>query len=292
MAPAMYSAGVGTMAAGPIPVTTQVPVTTYRTVTVDQGSYQRVWVPRLVTQRVPQTTYQARTVWMNQQQPACAPGAAFGGSMLPSAAPLGGSILPGATVPSTVLPGSILPSTTLPSSPLPMDGLPMGSPYGGSGIIESAPVDSTFGPVMPPSPGDGYGGVQGSVPMPPSTTSITRPMRSASVMGLSSGIYSDGIRNYDPAHVPAPRLSGMQTQSDFPQLPSHSGSRVIDDYAMDGHFDDWVDVEPSGGSRTASTRDTSVYEPSAYRSRTRTKSGLFSPVRPGTGIAKARHTSR
>ncbi|WP_437200770.1 hypothetical protein [Planctomicrobium sp. SH664] len=35
-----------------------VPVTTYRSVTVDEGSYQQVWVPKLVTKSVPQTTIQ------------------------------------------------------------------------------------------------------------------------------------------------------------------------------------------------------------------------------------------
>ena len=36
----------------------QVPVTSYRNVTVDRGSYQMVWVPRPVTQQVAQTTLQ------------------------------------------------------------------------------------------------------------------------------------------------------------------------------------------------------------------------------------------
>jgi len=37
-----------------------VPVTAYKSVTVDEGSYQQVWVPRLVTKQVPETTYQQR----------------------------------------------------------------------------------------------------------------------------------------------------------------------------------------------------------------------------------------
>lgn len=39
-------------------VTVNVPVTTYNQVTVDQGSYQQVWVPRPVTKVVPQTVLQ------------------------------------------------------------------------------------------------------------------------------------------------------------------------------------------------------------------------------------------
>lgn len=37
-----------------------VPVTTYKTVTVDEGSYQQVWVPKLVTKQIAQTDYQQR----------------------------------------------------------------------------------------------------------------------------------------------------------------------------------------------------------------------------------------
>lgn len=39
-------------------VQVNVPVTTYRQVMVDEGSYQQVWVPRQVTKMVPQTTVQ------------------------------------------------------------------------------------------------------------------------------------------------------------------------------------------------------------------------------------------
>lgn len=38
--------------------TVDVPVTTYRQVTVDEGGYQQVWVPKLVTKSVPETVVQ------------------------------------------------------------------------------------------------------------------------------------------------------------------------------------------------------------------------------------------
>ncbi len=38
--------------------TQAVPVTTYQTVTVDEGSWKQVWVPRMVQKQVPQVTYQ------------------------------------------------------------------------------------------------------------------------------------------------------------------------------------------------------------------------------------------
>ncbi|MCA9066028.1 MAG: hypothetical protein KDA96_23330, partial [Planctomycetaceae bacterium] len=47
----------------PQPIAVRVPVTTYRSVTVDQGHWQQVWVPRPVTQCVPETTWQVRQVY-------------------------------------------------------------------------------------------------------------------------------------------------------------------------------------------------------------------------------------
>jgi hypothetical protein len=40
--------------------TETVPVTAYDTVTVDEGGYQQVWVPKLVCKQVPKTVYQQR----------------------------------------------------------------------------------------------------------------------------------------------------------------------------------------------------------------------------------------
>lgn len=39
-----------------------VPVTSYRQVTVDEGNYQQVWVPKLVSKAIPETVYQQQTV--------------------------------------------------------------------------------------------------------------------------------------------------------------------------------------------------------------------------------------
>lgn len=43
--------------------TVTVPVTTTQTVTVDEGGWQKVWVPRMVSKQVPATTYQQQTVY-------------------------------------------------------------------------------------------------------------------------------------------------------------------------------------------------------------------------------------
>lgn len=45
------------------PVVETVPATVVENVTVDEGSYQTVWVPRLTTKAVARTTYQARTAY-------------------------------------------------------------------------------------------------------------------------------------------------------------------------------------------------------------------------------------
>lgn len=45
------------------PVTETVPATAYDNVAVDEGSYQQVWVPRIVTKQVARTVYQQRTTY-------------------------------------------------------------------------------------------------------------------------------------------------------------------------------------------------------------------------------------
>ncbi len=49
-----------------IPQTRNVPVTTYRQVTVDEGCWQRVWVPKMVTKQIPQTCYRQETTYVRQ----------------------------------------------------------------------------------------------------------------------------------------------------------------------------------------------------------------------------------
>ncbi|QDV49001.1 hypothetical protein [Gimesia fumaroli] len=49
-----------------IPQTRNVPVTTYKQVTVDEGCWQRVWVPKMVTKQIPQTCYRRETTYVRQ----------------------------------------------------------------------------------------------------------------------------------------------------------------------------------------------------------------------------------
>lgn len=222
---ASCGAGMGTMACGPIPVTTQVPITTYRTVTVDMGSYQRVWVPRIVRQRVPQTTYQPRTIWMNQQP------ALSGAGMLPQTTlPLTtdpGQVIPfdsSPTIDGPMLPGSILPGTIVPNGST----LPLGSPYNGTIIGPGAAV------TIPESSGDGM------VPLPPPAAYSSGFGRSASLPRY--GTYSDGYVNHDPAHV--------------------GSEEIVSDRALyePESSDDWVDVEPSGSRAVTRSVEPNRYE--------------------------------
>ncbi|MEZ6041095.1 MAG: hypothetical protein R3C20_11350 [Planctomycetaceae bacterium] len=97
------------------PVAVRVPVTTYRPVTVDRGSYQMVWVPRPVTQMMPQTSW--TTQYVQQQPTMMAPSMNY---QMPSPAysyPSAPMMMPGSTGCSDCGSGSVslpegLPSTT------------------------------------------------------------------------------------------------------------------------------------------------------------------------------------
>lgn len=123
------------------PVCTMVPVQTCRQVTVDEGCYQQVWVPKLVTKSVPQTLYQQQMSYRNvpyqvmqrvpvmetrmvpqQRMQFMAPGCCGGTGIMPSGVPPLGPATLGPIVPSddfNAAPGSgstgspSLPPTTL-----------------------------------------------------------------------------------------------------------------------------------------------------------------------------------
>lgn len=50
-------------------VTQTVPVTSYRQVTVDEGQYQTVWVPRMVSKTIPETRYEQRVTYRDVREP-------------------------------------------------------------------------------------------------------------------------------------------------------------------------------------------------------------------------------
>lgn len=159
------------------PVCQTVPVTTMRQVTVDEGCYQQVWVPRLVTKNVPQTTltqqlsyrdvpYQTmrrvpvtETRLIPQQRvrmvPGCPdpcgipggcgmpmPGPATLGPIVPEAGvPAGSSGIP--SLPPASLPGSSYnpPSKPSASIPVPPGSDPSGAPKTGAAEDEWTTIE-------------------------------------------------------------------------------------------------------------------------------------------------------
>ena len=125
-------------------VQVQVPMTTYKQVTMDEGGYQQVWVPRMVTKNVPQTVMQTQvqyrqvpqtvlervpqvtTQWVPQQTvqqvaaPVCGQSLAFGSSPYPIATPTTVSPLPEYNpAPMNPVPVPTSDSATLPTPAVP-----------------------------------------------------------------------------------------------------------------------------------------------------------------------------
>ncbi len=125
-------------------VQVQMPTTTYKQVTMDEGGYQQVWVPRMVTKNVPQTVMQTQvqyrqvpqtvmervpqvtTQWVPQQTvqqvaaPACGQSLAFSGSPYPIATPTTVTPLPEYNpAPMNPVPVPTSDSATLPTPAVP-----------------------------------------------------------------------------------------------------------------------------------------------------------------------------
>jgi hypothetical protein len=128
-------------------VAVNVPVTSYKQVTVDEGSYQQVWVPRPVTKSVAETVVQQQVQYrevpvqtmhrIQQVQTVMVPQPTMqyttGGLYLPTAA---APIIPQAASVGT-LPAETLPSIKVPSPPPRTSELPAGKADGG---LEWQPV--------------------------------------------------------------------------------------------------------------------------------------------------------
>jgi hypothetical protein len=135
-----------------------VPATTIENVTVDEGSYQTVWVPRLTTKAVARTTYQTRTAYRTVPYQVTRRVSEYATQSVPYQTvryvPLNGAVVGSATNPaygSTILPpvyanGRIVSGTypTLASSPI----LPARSDA--SGLVPDARyAESPVTPITP-----------------------------------------------------------------------------------------------------------------------------------------------
>lgn len=217
-----------------------VPVTTYRNVTVDMGSYQQVWVPRLVTQQVPQVSY----------QPAITPYSTA--ATLPLNSPyIGTAASMPMTAPATV--SSPSPWQTVQSGVMPSD-MSNGAMMNGAmmtGDISSYPSMTSGGTVM-----SGQQMISSHPAMVPGGTTISAPQITGSTGGA--------MQYEDWTNVAA---QGSMTTTVVPQ----SGQ---------------VPMPPPG------THHVNVTDPAPAAYERRSRRGLFSPVRPGSRMSRARHTGR
>ncbi|WP_417392455.1 hypothetical protein [Gimesia sp.] len=149
-----------------VPRTTNVPVTTYQQVTVDEGCWQQVWVPKMVTKQIPRTEYRQQTsyirtpvqvrkrVQISVPQSTCTDCMNGQPSMMspsPSMQPY--------VVPSSPSPSTAPVPTPMNSSSLDMGAYPTLAPtisaqpatgWGGNG--NSGPAFSSMAATLPPSP--------------------------------------------------------------------------------------------------------------------------------------------
>lgn len=267
---AVYAAGCCAMASpGVLPMTTQVPVTTYRMETVDMGSYQQVWVPNIVTRRVPQTTYQPRTIW-TQPSDCCAPSVSAPTYAAPSA-PMGGTVIPESTI---VGPGGTIMDNGIGTPP---------TPPGGFAPSYSTPSAGFEYPIMNapnPTPDDGISGSSNQVPRPPEGAYL--PGHQTVNAMPSSNVYSPRVP------VAGQPSAAMRYAQRGALHPSEHGATHVDNLG-DDEYDDWVNVNPQQQKIIQQSRSVPRYENDDRRS---SRSGLFSPVRPGTGVARARFAGR
>jgi len=148
-----------------VPQVQSVPVTTFQQVTVDEGCWQRVWVPRMVTKQIPRTEYRQQTSYvrtpiqvkrrvqvMSAPQPTCTDCMGAQPSMMSPSPMMQPYVVP--STPSTVPTPSPMSSTSLDMGAYPtlaplVSAQPAGSWDGGTSGPSFA---SMGGPAMPPSP--------------------------------------------------------------------------------------------------------------------------------------------
>jgi len=156
-----------------VPQTRAVPVTTYQNVTVDEGCWQRVWVPRMVNKQIPRTEYRQQTsyvrtpyqvkrrVQVSTPQPTCTGCVGAQPSMMSPTPSMQPYIVP-STPSMTPVPSTV--PTPMSSTSLDMGAYPTLAPtvalaptlaaqpavaWGGG---TSGPSFASMGPALPPNP--------------------------------------------------------------------------------------------------------------------------------------------
>jgi hypothetical protein len=141
------------------PVTEQVPVTTYDTVCVDEGSFKQVWVPKVVAKQVPRTVMQTRVSYRRVAVDPCPPSGMGLPGMMPGAMPQSQGTMPASTLPNSTpqtfsnetfsTPGLSVPTLGTPSAnPTSVTPLPSGN-LSGTGADRLVPMPTDSGSVTP-----------------------------------------------------------------------------------------------------------------------------------------------
>lgn len=172
---------------------------------------------------------------------------------------IGSSYMGGGTVSPPVPPGGYVdPGFTMPSTAAP-------APYEYPSMTVPAPA---------PQP-------EGVVPYPQSTTGM--PAYRQANVGTNLGVQSDTVMNYGQGLTVPPAVRYSRRAGAY----SGTSAGVADQALNSDEYDDWMDVEPrkNGGvvPQSHSVRRRRAYEDER---KTRSRSGLFSPVRPGTRAAR------
>lgn len=134
------------------PVTEQVPVTTFDTVCVDEGSYTQVWVPKMVTKQVPRTVMQTRVSYRRVAVDPCPPSMIGGPGAIQTQGPVPTASPQTFSSDTFSTPGLSVPTLGTPSaSPTSVTPMPSGtlSGSGGTGADRLVPMPTDSGSVTP-----------------------------------------------------------------------------------------------------------------------------------------------
>ena len=191
-------------------VTENVPVTRMEAVTVDEGGYQQVWVPKIVCKQVPKTVMQQRT--------ACRPVAVQVPRQVPElVCPPGGSVAPSMLMPSggvqNGIPGSgpLLP----PANPVDSTGYPTSSTTGG---YQGATIAVPMAPIATPTSATSHPGYGSPTP------AVTPKLAPTPVGSLDQGLLPQADQGSSAGEVRSiQRRSANSTHRREPTPAGHSG---------------------------------------------------------------------
>ncbi|MCA9059741.1 MAG: hypothetical protein KDA85_14640, partial [Planctomycetaceae bacterium] len=215
----------------PQPITVRVPVTTYRSVTVDQGHWQRVWVSRPVTQCVPETTWQYQQI---------SPGGGYGMQMMPPATgmmpsqPMAGNCgsTPCQTGTTSMMSGYPTAATAIPGRMTTQQTYSPGMMTARRPPLFPGDTGNSYSPTTAWSSGSFRTAWNSATPMPYNTA----PQMSYNMMPQTAQPYSSMNSTLQPTPwqvVPAPAVAG-DIMGDHEMIPSQTAMSPVQPNAFRG----------------------------------------------------------